>query len=35
MADVYQIVTGKITAALEAGTVPWHKPWDTTGPTAG
>jgi antirestriction protein ArdC len=28
MADVYSIVTEKILAALEAGVVPWHKPWD-------
>lgn len=25
--DVYQIITDRIVAALEAGTVPWHKPW--------
>lgn len=31
MADVYQLVTDKITAALEAGTVPWHKPWAARG----
>ena len=24
---VYDIVTAKILDALEAGTVPWHKPW--------
>lgn len=24
---VYEIVTEKIIASLEAGTVPWHKPW--------
>jgi antirestriction protein ArdC len=24
---VYEIVTDKILAALEQGTVPWHKPW--------
>jgi len=27
--DVYAIVTDKIVAALENGTVPWHKPWKT------
>jgi antirestriction protein ArdC len=26
--DIYQEVTDKILAMLEAGTVPWHKPWD-------
>lgn len=26
--DVYDAVTSKIMAALEAGTVPWHRPWD-------
>lgn len=25
--DVYQIVTDKILELLDAGTVPWHKPW--------
>lgn len=25
--DLYQTVTDKITAQLEAGTVPWHRPW--------
>ena len=29
--DVYQEVTDRIVAALEAGTVPWHKPWRTAG----
>lgn len=27
--DVYQTVTDKMVAALEAGTVPWRKPWDS------
>lgn len=27
MADVMSIVTGRIIAALEEGTIPWHKPW--------
>jgi antirestriction protein ArdC len=27
--DVYSIVTEKVISALEAGTVPWHKPWAT------
>lgn len=31
MADTYQLVTEKITAALEAGTVPWQKPWAAGG----
>jgi antirestriction protein ArdC len=30
-ADVYEIITEKIVAMLEAGTVPWHKPWSTAG----
>ncbi len=25
--DVYQIVTNRVIEMLEAGTVPWHKPW--------
>lgn len=25
--DVYQIVTDRIIAQLEQGTIPWHKPW--------
>ncbi len=29
--DVYQIVTDRITALLEAGVVPWKKGWTTTG----
>lgn len=28
--DVYQIVTDRIVAQLEAGTVPWKQPWKTT-----
>lgn len=28
--DVYQIVTDRILAQLEAGTAPWRKPWSTT-----
>lgn len=27
--DIYQIVTDKILASLDAGIVPWHKPWST------
>jgi antirestriction protein ArdC len=27
MPDVYTIVTDRIMAALERGTVPWHRPW--------
>ena len=30
--DVYQQVTDRIIAALEAGTVPWRKPWTGGGP---
>lgn len=29
--DVYASVTDRIVEALEAGTVPWHKPWATRG----
>jgi len=29
--DVYALVTERITNALEAGTVPWHKPWAVAG----
>jgi antirestriction protein ArdC len=28
--DVYQLITNRILALLDAGTVPWHKPWNTT-----
>jgi len=28
--DVYQVVTDRIVAQLEAGTAPWRKPWNTT-----
>jgi antirestriction protein ArdC len=28
-ADLYQQVTDRITAALEAGTIPWRQPWTT------
>lgn len=31
-ATVYQIVTDEITKKLEAGIVPWRKPWTTFGP---
>lgn len=31
-ADVYQSVTDRVLAALEAGTVPWRKPWRGGGP---
>ena len=27
MANVYQIITDRIVGLLEAGTVPWHRPW--------
>lgn len=29
--DVYQIVTDRVIEALEQGTVPWRKPWGTSG----
>ena len=29
--DVYQIVTDKIVGMLEAGVVPWRKPWSSAG----
>ena len=29
--DVYQIIADRIIAQLEAGAVPWHKPWAETG----
>jgi len=29
--DVYQIVTEKIVAMLEAGVVPWRRPWSSAG----
>ena len=29
--DVYQLVTDRIIELLEAGTVPWQKPWDESG----
>ncbi|EAO5527002.1 DUF1738 domain-containing protein [Salmonella enterica subsp. enterica serovar Monophasic] len=30
-ADVYQIVTDRIVAALEQGTAPWRRPWQSAG----
>lgn len=32
--DTYQEITDKIVQALEAGTVPWEKPWRTSGALA-
>lgn len=29
--DVYQIITERVIAQLEQGTVPWHKPWSDAG----
>ena len=26
--DAYQVITDRILSLLEAGTVPWHKPWN-------
>ena len=28
--DLYQTITDRIIAQLEAGTVPWRKPWNGT-----
>lgn len=30
-ADVYQMVTDRIVAALEQGTAPWCSPWQSAG----
>jgi antirestriction protein ArdC len=30
--DVYGMITERIIDKLEAGTVPWHKPWRRVGP---
>ncbi len=30
--DVYEIITSRILAALEQGTVPWHQPWTSQPP---
>lgn len=32
--DIYQEVTDEMVAMLEAGTRPWTKPWQTSGPSA-
>jgi antirestriction protein ArdC len=32
--DVYETITARIIESLEAGTVPWHKPWTTVAPTS-
>lgn len=29
--DVYELVTNRVIELLEAGTVPWHKPWTNAG----
>jgi antirestriction protein ArdC len=29
--DVYSIITERIIEKLEAGTIPWHKPWRSVG----
>ena len=26
----YEVITNRILALLEQGTVPWHRPWDST-----
>lgn len=31
MADVYQMVTDRILAALDSGEIPWHRPWCSVG----
>ena len=28
--DLYQLITDRIIAALESGTIPWHKAWACT-----
>ncbi|EAB4413733.1 DUF1738 domain-containing protein, partial [Salmonella enterica] len=30
-ADIYQMVTDRIVAALEQGTAPWRRPWQSAG----
>ena len=32
MKDTYMLVTDRIIAELETGTVPWHKPWTCAQP---
>jgi antirestriction protein ArdC len=32
--DNYEVITGRILELLEAGVVPWHKPWKVAGPLA-
>ena len=34
MADVYQIVTDRMIEQMEAGTVPWRRPWFSAGKEA-
>jgi antirestriction protein ArdC len=29
--DVYNVITERIIEKLEAGTIPWHKPWRSIG----
>lgn len=31
MADIYQMVTDRILAALDLGEIPWHRPWCSVG----
>ena len=31
MKDIYQAITDRITAQLEQGVIPWHKPWIVSG----
>ena len=32
MKDTYTLITDRISAELEAGTIPWHKPWTCAQP---
>ena len=32
MKDTYTLITDRIIAELESGTVPWHKPWTCAQP---
>ena len=32
MKDTYTLITDRIIAELESGTIPWHKPWTCAQP---
>ena len=32
MKDTYTMITDRIIAELESGTIPWHKPWTCAQP---